>query len=51
MADEISQKRRKEKDEQESGSDSEVIGPLPIQNAKPKKRKGIDIFKRSELRL
>jgi peptidylprolyl isomerase domain and WD repeat-containing protein 1 len=41
MADEVRRKRVVE-EEQEEEEDDEVIGPMPAQEPKPKKKKGIE---------
>ena len=41
MAAETSKKRSKEEQNVDAESEDEVIGPLPVQPSKPKKKKGI----------
>lgn len=40
MAEETSKKRSKEEQNVEAESEDEMIGPLPVQPSKPKKKKG-----------
>ena len=44
MAEETSKKRSKEEQNVEDESEDEMIGPLPVQPSKPKKKKGILLF-------
>ena len=44
MAEEKSKKRSKEEQNTDDESEGEMIGPLPVQPSKPKKKKGILFF-------
>ena len=44
MAEETSKKRANEEQNVEDESEDEMIGPLPVQPSKPKKKKGILFF-------
>jgi hypothetical protein len=48
MAEEKSKKRAKEEQNTEDESEDEMIGPLPVQASKPKKKKGISILDRRD---
>lgn len=41
MAEEKGKKRTKEQDSNDDESEDEMIGPLPVEASKPKKKKGI----------